>query len=197
MRNTIPLSALIVFSLSPFITSPARATPGEAAPGSVNGRVIQADGKPAAGASVLLVRAPDAATSRAANAASEAGGDANSAPAMSATVGRDGTFRMNNVPPGRYTATARKGGATGSTLVYVLSGKAARAQITLSGNSEPARPGQAAKETTGSDGVQPGQPRERSGAAPRRNADGGKPLPRNSKPLPGRQPPDRPATAGR
>lgn len=116
--------------------------------GTINGELLDQDGKPVAGAKVVLAKAmgrdqkrqrkdarPDAAAGKAES--TTAKGSAEKGPARpervtTATTDDDGKFTLSEVPAGEYTVRAQvKGGGTAVARVTVTAGKAADVAMTL------------------------------------------------------------------
>ena len=111
--------------------------------GTINGELLDKDGKAVAGAKIVLAKAmgrdqkrqrkeasPDAAASK----PEPTTGKARPRPerVTTATTDDDGKFTLNEVPAGEYTVRAQvKGGGTAVARVTVTAGKAADVAMTL------------------------------------------------------------------
>ena len=111
--------------------------------GTINGELLDEDGKPVAGAKVVLAKAigrdqkrqrkeasPDSAASKPESTSDKA----RSRPerVTTATTDDDGKFTLNAVPAGEYSVRAQlKGGGTAVARVTVTAGKAADVAMTL------------------------------------------------------------------
>ena len=151
MRSSSYLTLFAAVVALAVFTTPAGAEPVAGGKGSIKGKVVSADGKPAAGLPVRLLHAAGrkAAADRGAAPADSprrrrakgAGGAANKAEAAGETTAdAAGEFAFADVAPGRYVVVARmKGVGAARERVTVAADNAASVTITLKAASE-ARP---------------------------------------------------------
>jgi hypothetical protein len=141
MRKTLMLSLLVPAVLL-VLSSAAAADPAAGGKGTVKGKVLNADGKPAAGIPVRLMHR--AAGKKAAAAANDSpaeprkrgkgqpGPAARAQAAAETTADASGEFAFADVPVGNYVAVARlKGVGAARQQVHVTADKPANVTLTL------------------------------------------------------------------
>lgn len=189
----VAVAAVFVGSISARAQAPAKAQASAGGKGAVAGTVTNADGSPGAGAMVVLTgraAVQGGSTGTAATRLSDTRGPLR----FQAKVGRDGTFQELAVPAGHYSVSARgKGGAVANGSVHVSAGETSRVSLRLSNMDSEPRPANPGGASDGSGASSRGrgqvQSRGRAGRAFDAN-EGGRPIPRNAKPLPRRTPPN-------
>ena len=140
MKGLTSFAVVVVAILFGVYAVPSHAASAEPK-GEVKGKVLKADGKPAAGAMVRLMpraarakrgvqptaAAPDGAKAKAGRKPAERRG-----PAASATADLNGEFTLSDVPAGQYVVAARaKGAGNARQPVTVHAGKPADVTLTL------------------------------------------------------------------
>ena len=137
----VTVAMAMLFALGGF-TLTARAADAAVAKGSVKGKVVKADGTPAAGAELRLMARPERGAKRAARdegnpqaaqaegkKGARARGPAREAVAQG-TADANGVFTLSDVPEGNYVIAARLKGAGNARQPVSVSGTSA-ADVTL------------------------------------------------------------------